>query len=234
MTLDGIGVRGRLADDRDHVKYQSYSTLVRAEQSTMTATNRRRGQFIVLVGPDGVGKTSVAAELIGVDPSNAVYFHFRPPVLRALATRPDFDGPVPEKRQEPGMQALGWARLLKNFLHFWIGYATSVLPALRRGLLVIGDRWAYGYLVQPVALGFGGPAWAARMVIGWLPEPDLVVNLTAPPEVIHRRKSELRLEDIHTELEAWERIPASRLMSLTTDRPAKVVARSILEMLNTL
>lgn len=200
----------------------------------MTAKSRSRGRLVVLVGPDGVGKTSIATELVDADPTRARYFHFRPPVLRGLATRPNLDGPVIEKRQDPGLVFLGWARLFKNFLHFWLGYATSVVPALREGFLVVGDRWAYGYLVQPVALGFRGPAWAARMVIGWLPEPDLVVNLTAPPAVIHTRKSELGLEEISTELHLWETIPATRLVSMTTDRPAKEVARSILAVLNSL
>ena len=59
-----------------------------------------------------------------------------------------------------------------------------VRPALKRSLLVVGDRWMFGYIVQPEAMKFHGPEWLARAVLHLLPRPHLIVNLAAPPSVI--------------------------------------------------
>lgn len=74
-----------------------------------------------------------------------------------------------------------------------LGYLVRIRPAVRQGALVMGDRWAYGYLVQPRALKFYGPVWMARLAVRLLPQPEVVVNLVAPAEVIRSRKAELSL-----------------------------------------
>jgi thymidylate kinase len=171
-----------------------------------------RGAFVVVVGPDGVGKSGLARALIEIAPGESGYFHFRPPTRGPL--QPDVPietRPATKNRRKPSMP-LGWVRLAVSFVRFWAGYMSSVRPMLDHGGLVIGDRWAYGYLVQPLALRYGGPPWLASMMIKGLPSPDLVVNLTAPPEEIHRRKQELTVEEIATEMEAWDRIPAPRML----------------------
>ncbi|MFZ0015080.1 MAG: hypothetical protein WAL25_13300, partial [Acidimicrobiia bacterium] len=97
-----------------------------------------RGVFVALIGPDGVGKTSVAAELI--TRTGGRYFHFRPPLWRdwttpnpgevVVAPTPDRTGPV-----------MSWLRLGKALVTFWLGYLTSVRPEVRRGITVVADRW---------------------------------------------------------------------------------------------
>jgi thymidylate kinase len=98
----------------------------------------------------------------------------------------------------------------------WIGYLTAIRPTIARGELVVADRWIYGYLVQPQPLRFGGPGWLARLAIMVLPSPDLVVNLSAPVDVIHTRKSELSKNEIRRELEAWRHLPTERLVTIDT------------------
>ena len=143
---------------------------------------------MVVVGPDGVGKTTIARALINQFEGSTGYFHFRPPVQGGLRKAPPHQStPPPGKGAPRGSIMLGWVRLAFNVLRFWVGYGVSVRPAVRRGELIVADRWAYGYVAQPAALRFYGPEWLARLALRLLPQPDLVVNLTAPPAVIRAR-----------------------------------------------
>lgn len=185
---------------------------------------KSRGAFIVLVGPDGVGKTAAAIEL--VKQTGGVYFHFRPPLWRG------WDHPVAgEVRAGQGNSVTSTAgsvvRLVTNLMRFWAGYLISVRPALASGVTVVGDRWAYGYLAKPGDLRYHGPRSLSRLLIGWFPRPDLVAALVAPPELIVARKSELDLETARRDLTAWSSLSVRGLQHFDATRPAAVVAAEI-------
>lgn len=179
---------------------------------------------MVVVGPDGVGKSGLAAALLDVAPGPSCYFHFRPPLRGPLLTEVPDDPAPPEKNRDVGWAPVGWLRLGLNFIRFWLGYLRLVRPAIRRGALVVCDRWAYGYVVQPAPLRYAGPRWLASLVIQLLPTPHLVVNLVAPPAEIYRRKQELTAMEIAGELEAWGRLPAPRLITLDAMQSSREMA----------
>ena len=73
------------------------------------------GRFIVLVGPDGVGKTTVARALMQRHSGPAAYFHFLPPIQGSLAQAPDPGSAPPLPKAHPGgSRLLGWLRLFRN------------------------------------------------------------------------------------------------------------------------
>ena len=194
------------------------------------APPRRSGAFVVVVGPDGVGKTAVARALLRCFPGPTAYFHFTPPTTGELAAAPpEHSPPPPSKGTADGFRVVGWVRLTRNFLRFWLGYLRRVRPAVRRGALVVGDRWAYGYVAQPRALRFHGPRGLARLAIRALPRPDLVANLHAPPDVIRARKQELTVEEIEAELAAWASVPEPRLRTFDAAALPEVIAQRILQ-----
>jgi thymidylate kinase len=187
---------------------------------------RPRGAFVVLVGPDGVGKTTVAKAMSAAYSGSTAYFHFIPPCGRLAATAPEH--PVQQRPviSPRGSRLLGVCRLLRNVVRCWAGYLTAVRPARRRGALVVGDRWVYGYIAQPGALRFYGPARLAAAAIGLLPRPDLVANLSASPQVVRSRKPELTPAEIAAELAAWSQLPHCRLKTFdATQAPATIAAR---------
>jgi thymidylate kinase len=194
----------------------------------MSARFKNVGRFVVLVGPDGVGKTAVARALLEQAQGPTAYFHFLPPfrgpLLRSV-------GPVlipPPKAAPGGWMVLGWLRLLRNAARCWLGHIGTVRPALKQRCLVIGDRWMYGYIVQPYALKFHGPELFARAVMRLLPRPHLIVNLAAPPHVIRERKQELTLLEIERELAAWSSLPVANLQTVDATRPPREIATEIL------
>jgi thymidylate kinase len=109
-----------------------------------------------------------------------------------------------------------------------VGYLRTVRPALKRSWLIIGDRWMYGYIVQPDALRFHGPDALARAMLRLLPRPHLVVNLAAPPHVIRQRKQELTLSQIEQELLAWSSLRVANVQTLDATRPPRDIASDIL------
>lgn len=188
-----------------------------------------RGAFVVLVGPDGVGKTSVAAELIAR--VNGHYFHFRPPL------RPRWTVPTPGETTSTPPPKTGVIRSIlrmgKAFVSFWAGYLLTVRPAITAGGLVIADRWAYGYLVNPERLGTLDQPHLARLMLSTMPQPDLVFALVADPQTIHKRKNELSVQAAAEELKAWTSLPASRLIKIDAEQPIGEIVDSILNHLGT-
>jgi len=134
----------------------------------------------------------------------------------------------PPKAAAGGWLVVGWVRLIRNAARCWIGYLRTVRPALKRHWLVVGDRWLYGYVVQPQALKFHGPNSLARAVMHLLPRPHLVVNLTAPPQVIRERKQELTVSQIEQELLAWSSLGVPNLTTLDATRPPDEIAAVVL------
>jgi hypothetical protein len=191
---------------------------------------RASGAFVAIVGPDGVGKTTVARVLAELYDGPTAYFHFRPPLLSALAPRPPDAAELPmSKNTGDGLRVVGWLRLIRNVVHCWLGYLLRVRPALDKGTLVIADRWVYGYLVHPRALQFYGPAWLADLAIRTLPRPHMIVNLRAPRELIHERKQELAPGQIEAELATWAGLSAARLNTFDADAPPRVIGQRILD-----
>jgi thymidylate kinase len=178
-----------------------------------------KGFFLVVVGPDGAGKTSLARTLLRRSEVDGVYFHFIPTSRTRLAEEPPGHEELVEKQRGSGSRLLGVLRIGRNLARAWLGYLLAIRPALRSGKVVIGDRWLYGYLAQPQALRFHGPSWIARLVLQAMPRPDLVVLLDAPPETIHERKPELMPDEIRDEIARWRAIDGSVLRLDATGSP---------------
>ena len=143
------------------------------------------GRFVILVGPDGVGKTTVARAMIDQHRGTGGIFSLSATTLRPFAACSRTDPRRRRRRPRPAARVCSAGSASSEMRsRCWVGYLNTVRPALKRSWLVVGDRWMYGYLVQPDALKFRGPDRLARAVLRLLPRPDLIVNLSAPPHVI--------------------------------------------------
>jgi thymidylate kinase len=136
--------------------------------------SRRRGLSVALLGPDGAGKSTLAA---GIERS--FYFPVRS-VYMGLYQHASGRLPV---RRAPGVRlasrlARQWARWLKAAYH------------QRRGRLVLFDRYSYETLV-PSRHPHSRRGRARRWLLGHsCPSPDLVLLLDAPGELLYARKGE--------------------------------------------
>ncbi|HJQ95308.1 MAG TPA: hypothetical protein VJ935_06310 [Acidimicrobiia bacterium] len=194
-----------------------------------------RGAFVVVIGPDGVGKTTLARNLIAQWPASTRYVHFRPSIFARPDTAPVEEAPPPPpKRTFPGSRPIGWLRLAWSVVTFNFGYWRWLRPALREGALIVGDRWIYGYVGQPVALGFSGPEWLARAALNLVPGPDLLVRLKADSYIAAARKGDLLPEDISAEDHRWDGLLRPVLVVEASRAPGEIAEEVMIELRRTI
>lgn len=165
------------------------------------------GAFVVLVGPDGSGKTTVGEELVRAakpDFFSATLQHFSIPTFPRLARiagrrRIEPDYTLPNSGSKAPIQRRSRAIL------YLIYYGTELLVyshlrlsrRLRQGQLVVFDRYLHDYFFQRSYRN------APHAAISWLlaraVAPHLVVFLSGNPDLIHARKPELSAEEVETQ-----------------------------------
>jgi thymidylate kinase len=178
-----------------------------------------RASSIVIVGPDGAGKSALTEALIerlGAD--RTLHLHGRAPVLpRQTPT----DRPVLEPHKDapyPGF--IGFLKLVYLFFDTQLTWRTVVPRALRDGRTVVVERGWWDLLVDPRRYRLED-ARMARRFTRWIPGPDLHVLLSAPSEVLYERKPELSIAELDRQQARWQReLPeAAGVLRLDARRP---------------
>jgi thymidylate kinase len=178
------------------------------------------GLFIVFMGPDGVGKSTLIKYLVeAVSPvfRRQKVFHWRPMVLWQRYTARDTTSP---HSLPPHSRYWSSVRLLAHLLDYWLGYCFLIRPLLARSGLVVFDRYFHDVLLDPKRYRFGGPLWLARFVSHLVPKPDLFFVLDAPVDIILARKREVLPEDLRCQRRAYANfatnVPMGRVIDATT------------------
>jgi thymidylate kinase len=157
----------------------------------MSRLIRPTGVVVVLLGPDGAGKSS-AIEVLGSVLKDAFVRQevrgFAPALSRLWNGKP-------RSTAEPhGLPVRSFSLSLLR-AGYWLVYNLwshlSLHLARARSTLVLHDRHFSDILIDPRRYRYGGPRWALRLNTWLMPRPDLVVMLDAPAETLQARKQEV-------------------------------------------
>jgi thymidylate kinase len=166
---------------------------------------RPPGMLVVLLGPDGAGKTTVA-RLVCDGLARAglrtapVYLGSQRPLLptRRLGQRLRR---LPAGAPRP-VKDVGRRLHLRGFFHIlvdqWLRYAVQVRPHLVRGEIVVVDRYFYDLRTFPNPRA--SRPWAEAAVTRFAPRPALTFSLRADPALIAARKHELTVAETARQL----------------------------------
>lgn len=152
---------------------------------------RPTGLSIAFLGPDGSGKSAVIAEVsqqLAPAFRQVEYRHLRPGRLGKQTGHTI----VTDPHAQPPRGMLG---SLAKLLHFWGRYWNGTLfwlyPARVRSTLVLFDRYFQDLQADPKRYRYSASLAPARILGHWLPQPDMVFILDAPPEALQARKQEV-------------------------------------------
>ncbi len=187
------------------------------------------GRFVVVVGPDGVGKSTtadLAAKILEVFHVSVKHMHlgFRPKILPTKQGVLSFGGRSVAKGES---RVPGFFRFLYHSLDHFLGFWLTVRPALVKGKTVIGERYYYSYLVDPRSKQrYGIPEWIYKVVFSFMPKPDLVILLSNDASEIYKRRQEHAVEEIGRQLEEYRRwgMKARQFLEIKTDKTLPEVA----------
>jgi len=174
------------------------------------------GSFVVLLGPDGSGKSSVANQLVLMlkpffQTGRSRILHWRPGLLppihrlfgRRNNTEEDFTQP---HRAKPHSHPISLARFLYYTTDFILGYYSKVHFMKAKGMLVIIDRYYYDFLVDAYRYRLDLPDWFFRLFLKVIPRPDMVFYLHCSPEIIRERKKELPVEELNRQVDEFQKL----------------------------
>lgn len=159
---------------------------------------RPPGLVVVLCGPDGCGKSTVAPKVVEAlrgtfSPSKGAQIHWKPRIFsRARETSVPETNPHGKPARNP---VASLAYFTFHWLEFFLGWRWRVFPLIFRGGLVLVDRYYFDFFIDQKRYRLRVPRFLVRAGYALLPKPDLAFLLDAPPEVLQQRKQEVSADE---------------------------------------
>lgn len=159
---------------------------------------RPPGLVIVLCGPDGCGKSTVAPQVVELlrgtfSPAKGRQIHWKP---RVFSRAREGGAPETNPHGKPTRNAAAsLAYFAFHWLEFLLGWWLRIFPATFRGGLVLIDRFYFDFFVDQKRYRLRVPSPLIKIGYGLLPQPDMVFLLDAPAEVLQQRKKEVPPEE---------------------------------------
>ena len=166
--------------------------------------------FISIIGPDGVGKSTVTSNLKNDLKDKGLFkdildihhrFEFIPNISEIFTRRPKEGDTTKSSTRESSVvtnptKKHSWLRTLIYVIYysvdFMLGYV-YILKYKATGGMIIADRYYYDFYIQKHYDNL--PDFVKRFFYALIPQPNIIFFLSANAETIYKRKYELTLEE---------------------------------------
>lgn len=174
------------------------------------------GMMVVFLGPDGVGKSTIAKEVSDIvwgSFHGIKHIYWRPGLFLPFGRvkfwqSPEIDlgiNPRPHNRPKQS-RIISLIRFFYYTLDFIIGYYPKIYFPMVKRKLVVMDRYYYDFLVDLQRYNFNIPKWLPKIILPIIPKPDLTFYLYNKPQNIIKRKRELPLSEVERQIKAFSKI----------------------------
>lgn len=192
------------------------------------------GILLVLIGPDGSGKSTVADRIVQelnvtFPADKALRRHWKPCFLPRRSRQTDERWVRNPHGRPPRGKWKSSAIFLYHCLDFVLGHYFKYLPVRFRNGLVLVERHYYDFFVDQRRYLLQVPTWLVRFTHRFLPPADLVVLLHASPEVLLARKREIAPEEVKRQCSAFVNLVQTLPQGVIIDcaPPLDVVVRDL-------
>jgi hypothetical protein len=169
------------------------------------------GLTVAIVGPDGMGKTTLASDLLrtcGALFWQTRHVHWRPDLLPRPGALVRSEGSDPERPHDlaPHDRMVSIGLLLYHWLDFLFGSWLKLEPLRVKSALIVIERGWRDIAVDPRRYRLQVPQGLVIALGRFLPRPDITFVLEAPASVAMQRKQEISAAETKRQSSEWRQI----------------------------
>lgn len=187
------------------------------------------GVFVVLLGADGAGKSTIAEELKArsvVAYRNINHYHSRVRVLKDISQIKSGNVPVdatnPHGNKRKSGKLVSIIKFGYYFLDFLIGNI-FITKARIKSSLVLVERYYYDYMIDKVRYNLNLSDGFIRFFGHFVKKPDVIFILTGDSHVLYERKHEITIEEIDDQKKKFDELFKNNPKAVFIDTTKKSV-----------